>query len=277
MEILLGCDPELFVRDKKTGLFKSAHDLIPGTKSDPHKVACGAIQRDGVAAEVNIDPTRSREQFLIFIRTVMGTLRDYVGPKYELVAVPTAVFDQKYFDSLPNIPKELGCTPDYNAYSGKANIPPETTEPFRTGAGHIHIGIGQYRDKDDPEIFAEDCNMAKQLDAVLFFASLLWDNDEKRRELYGNIGAFRPKPYGFEWRPMSNAWLNDDDLILWVYDAAKKAIELLFEGKRLYETIAFESIFEHYFERTINLDRIKKYMSILYRDCDIPVLPEKYR
>ena len=55
--ILVGADPELFLRDKKTGQLVAADiNQIKGTKVTPYKVECGAVQVDGAAGEFNIDP-----------------------------------------------------------------------------------------------------------------------------------------------------------------------------------------------------------------------------
>lgn len=243
-EFTIGADPELFVREMAGqndgaggGHFISAHDLIPGTKEDPHPVNMGFIQRDGVAAEFNIHPVTSANDFLSSIRAVMKTLQeDFLGPRYQLVAQPTAYFDKEYFDSLPDDPKVLGCTPDYNAYTGEPNIPPETTEPFRTGSGHVHIGWSSYEDIYDPEYFRLCCNLVRQLDQALYFPSLAWDTDTKRRTLYGRMGAFRPKHYGLEYRPLSNAYLRDDNLIEFVYERTVWAADLFFnKGVKLYD------------------------------------------
>jgi hypothetical protein len=49
--------------------------------------------------------------------------------------------------------------------------------------------------------------------------------------MYGAAGAFRPKPYGVEYRVLSNAWLQSEELMAWVYRTTTKAITDLFEGK----------------------------------------------
>ena len=55
--ILIGCDPEVFV--KQNGVFRSAHGLIRGDKKNPQKIRSGAVQVDGMALEFNIDPART--------------------------------------------------------------------------------------------------------------------------------------------------------------------------------------------------------------------------
>lgn len=214
MQIKIGADPELFIQNKETGRFVSAEDkkgpIIPGTKKEPHKVAGGAIQVDGVACEFNIEPVTKFEDFYHNIKSVVTDLQKRVRERketYILRPIPTAVFQPRYFFGLPEHTLQLGCEPDYSAYTMKENPKPETKEPFRTGSGHIHIG---FTNGADPfyEGHMLDCQMVvKELDKYLHFASLDWDKDVKRQELYGKPGSFRPKSYGVEYRPLSNAWL----------------------------------------------------------------------
>jgi hypothetical protein len=229
-QVLIGTDPELFAFDPLGDRFVSGHDMIPGTKQDPHPVTDGYIQVDGVACEFNTNPADSAEEFLSYTRSVMNELQEMVAPfGVTLVTVPTATFDKDYFLSLPAKVRELGCTPDYNAYTGKENDPPGTDEPFRTGAGHIHIGWTRFANPNDPDHFEMCRNVVKQLDAVIYPTSLNWDADDKRRTLYGKMGSFRPKSYGVEYRPLSNAYLGNDDIIKWVFNASKRCAELMLD------------------------------------------------
>ncbi len=236
--ILLGADPEIFLKDPE-GSYVSAHDLIPGSKRSPTVVSLGAIQPDGVAAEFNIDPASSEDEFVTNIDRVMSQLEDTfksIRPDLVIAITPTATFSQDYFDSLPEEAKLLGCEPDYNAYTERANTPPETTEPFRTGAGHIHVGWGSGFLRADWNHFERGMNVVKQLDAVVYVASLLWDDDDKRRTLYGKVGAFRPKSYGVEWRPLSNAYLRSESDKRYVFRTVKTLVDLLLnQGVEIYK------------------------------------------
>jgi hypothetical protein len=238
VDFTIGCDPELFIKNLE-GDFVSAHDWIPGTKEEPHKVPGGAIQVDGVALEFNTDPASSFFDFTKNIGLVLDNLYARVEgfmSDHMIVFEPTAHFDPDYFENLPETAKLLGCMPDYNAYTGEENIPPETTEPFRTAGGHIHIGWGNWLDPNDSTHFDMCREAVKQLDAVLYPASMLWDNDDKRRRLYGSRGAFRAKTYGVEYRPLSCAWLASDESIKYVYEQSLRAMDLLFnKGVKLYD------------------------------------------
>lgn len=226
----IGCDPELFLVDAK-GEFRSAHNLVPGNKLEPFRVSQGAIQPDGTSAEFNINPAMSEEEFVGNIKSVLLDLQKTIhekDPTLNLRVSPVAMFKERYFNALPAEARAFGCTPDYNAWDdGKATDFPGTKEPFRTGAGHVHIGWTEFADTADPAHIHDCIEATKQLDAVLYPMSLLWDKDTKRRTLYGRMGAFRPKAYGVEYRPLSNAWLADPDLQRWVYRATVKAMQIL--------------------------------------------------
>jgi hypothetical protein len=116
VKVTVGCDPELWLRDKKTGEIVSAHTLLPGTKLEPYKVPAGAIQVDGTAAEFNIDPANTYSTFVTNISQVLTQIKARV-PSHELVYEPVTTYKEEYFYSLPENARELGCNPDYNAWT----------------------------------------------------------------------------------------------------------------------------------------------------------------
>jgi hypothetical protein len=231
LNLLIGCDPECFVRKVGQKQIQSAHGLVPGDKKNPYKVHQGAVQVDGMALEFNIDPAKNEREFVENITGVMKIMAGMV-PQYELVPVPVASFTKAIMAKQPKEALELGCEPDFCAWNeGQANPRPNGDVNFRTGAGHVHIGWTNDVDINDPG-HMEACIMAtKQLDYYLGLGSLVYDTDTKRRTMYGAAGAFRPKPYGVEYRVLSNAWLQSEELMAWVYRTTTKAINDLFEGK----------------------------------------------
>lgn len=238
LNILVGADPEVFVRKIGEKQFQSAHGLVAGDKKNPYKVHQGAVQVDGMALEFNIDPAKNEREFVENITGVMKIMAGMV-PDYELVAVPVAKFTEAVMKKQPKEALELGCEPDFCAWdNGEANPRPNGDVNFRTGAGHVHIGWTNGVDTSDPG-HLEACIMAtKQLDFYLGLGSLVYDTDTKRRTMYGAAGAFRPKPYGVEYRVLSNAWLQSEALMAWVYRTTNKAIKDLFDGKPAYDTHA---------------------------------------
>lgn len=233
--IKVGCDPEMFIRDKRTGKIVSCHDLLPGTKEKPFRVPGGAIQVDGTAAEFNIDPATCPSDFNFNIQSVLGEIRKRLGENYELVFEPIARFDKEYFDRLPKSATELGCNPDFNAWTGSVNPPPDASGDMygvRTASGHIHLGWTEDQDPTDPSHIM-DCNLvAQNLDYYLGLPSLMWDRDNTRRKLYGMAGAVRYKPYGVEYRVLSNSWLASSDLTRYVWNSAYQAILALFQNQK---------------------------------------------
>lgn len=220
--LLLGLDPELWVA--KDSKIVSAFGLIGGDKENPIKVKGGAVQVDGMALEFNIDPASNKEEFISNIDTVMGILRDMV-PGYDLVIQPVAHFGTEYIAAQPEKAKELGCSPDYDAWKQDVNPRPDGNRPFRTAAGHIHFGFMEDNDAPiDAQGYIDYCSsVVRELDFYLALPSLFYDADAQRRELYGKAGAFRPKTYGLEYRTLSNMWLATAELKEWLYNAAQEA------------------------------------------------------
>jgi len=229
--VMIGADPEMFLRRDNT--FVSAHGLIPGTKENPHQVNRGAVQVDGMAVEFNINPANNVASFRANIRGVRNQLEKMLEG-YEVVAKPIAYFTDEYMRSQPKEALELGCEPDFNAYTGQSNPRPNGEVNFRTAGGHVHIGWTTDVPKDHPD-HVEACRMlARELDYYIGVPSMFWDGDNGRREMYGQAGAFRPKSYGMEYRSLSNAWLNDERIITFVFNQAQRAFRKLARGESLY-------------------------------------------
>lgn len=248
--ITVGCDPEFFV--KQDDNFINALGLVEGTKNNPFPVERGAVQVDGMALEFNISPANSSDEFVWNIEKVLEQLRMMIPSNLEFAMVPVAKFDKKYFEEQPAESKELGCEPDYNGWTGDVNKKPNNKVTFRTASGHVHIGY------EGDKTYEDQCNLAKQLDFYLGLPSIIYDKDKKRRELYGKAGAFRPKPYGLEYRTLSNAWLLNRERMIWVFEQTVRACQDYFKGKRLFEKYGdIQTIINNSDKRTAR-DLIKK-------------------
>ena len=227
MKILVGCDPEVFV--KKDGKFVSAHGLISGDKKNPQKVRNGAVQVDGMALEFNINPAASEDEFYFNVQDVYEQMKLMV-PQHEVVATPVAEFGFKYLKEQPPAALELGCDPDFNGWSGTVNPRPDGKRPFRTASGHVHIGWTENKDSEDGDHRSTGMAVVRQMDFYLGLVSLLFDRDTKRRTMYGKAGACRFKPYGVEYRTLSNVWLQNERLMRFVYRATIKGVQSLIDG-----------------------------------------------
>ena len=241
MQFLFGADPEVFVRDRETKKFVSAHGMIKGTKYEPTKVKNGAIQVDGMALEFNVKPSRLMgDTFFFRTQSILSLLSTLIPSKYEVVVAPVARFDQEYIETQPDVAKRLGCEPDYNAWTGKMNQPPRASAPFRTAAGHIHIGWWTRPIRDQERAYIMAAEAAKQMDCTVGLASVILDrspDSRMRRELYGKAGAFRPKPYGMEYRTPSNFWIQGPHFPV-IARLTMEATRLLNQGTLISSTLS---------------------------------------
>lgn len=231
---LFGCDPEVFIKDDK-GVVVPACGLIPGTKEEPFKVDGGTVQVDGVAAEIGIDPASNFEDFNSRVVLVMAQLKNMLPKGYGLVIEPVAKFDPEVFDNLDPVHTQLGCVPDLNAWTEEPNTPPDPMSfPYmRTGAGHLHIGFTSGESEDSKQHRINCRDLVRQLDWYLgsWAATKEGEQGAQRRLMYGQAGSYRIKPYGVEYRVLSNFWLTSKQNRLLVWNRMMQALS---EMRRVY-------------------------------------------
>lgn len=221
-----GCDPEAFIFENDKPI--PAVDIIPGTKHEPYPVKCGAVQVDGMAAEFNIDPVSTYEDWEKNITTVLGELKKFLRPGQELRFTPSVRFDPEVFNATPDHAKELGCQPDFDAWTGGVNNPPEPADPFlRCIGGHVHLSWTKDEDLSDLQHLLNCQDLAKQLDFYLGAWSTTIDTDVTRRSMYGKMGAIRYKTYGVEYRTLSSFWVETPELRRQVWDRMNAAIHAM--------------------------------------------------
>lgn len=223
-----GADPEFFLVNPVDGKFISSIDLIGGSKDAPMDIGEGcAVQEDNVAVEFNIPPCKTADDFVKSINYALDHVKERAKEMgLEIAIVPSASFTD---DQLENPrAQEFGCEPDFNAWdNGRQNPRPSADDKnLRSAGGHIHIAL---EDGMSP-IHAVKC-----MDLFVGCMMVEFDNDTRRRQLYGNPGAFRFKPYGVEYRTASNAWIADDEKIRWVWDQTEKAMAFAKTGQTFTE------------------------------------------
>lgn len=216
----LGTDTELFAVDN-TGKHRALCGLIGGTKEQPAQMdglAEGfAYQEDNVAVEFNIPPCFSSLEWVSHInmakQRVESMLKDKLG--FSISKDCAVSFDKEELIH-PNA-LVFGCEPDYDAWKLIENSKPTANNPqLRTAGGHIHVGT-------DHDMISG----VQKMDLFLGVPSILLDDSPSsiaRRELYGKRGAMRPKPYGWEYRTLSNFWVFDEKLVDWVWKAVDQAL-----------------------------------------------------
>ena len=224
----IGADPEIFVG--RGGSFIPAVNMVPGNKKTPHKVERGAVQVDGMALEFNIDPASSYEEFQGNLDIVQAQLKAMIGD-VEFLDVASVIFSEEFLKGVPYENVQLGCEPDFNGYTVSVNPAPNEQSLMRTAGGHVHIGGFSVDRGNRRGHMADMARLTRLMDQEVGVYSVLWDMDDRRRVMYGKAGCFRPKPYGMEYRSMSNAWIFSKDLVRFVYDATFDAVQRFVDGE----------------------------------------------
>lgn len=222
----IGCDPEYF--GTRNGEFVAMIPFVEGTKDEPHPLPNGGtVMRDNVAVEFGIPPAHTVSSWVQNIEQTLKDMKDYLPGDIELLAIPSARFPRKELQH--DEAKEFGCDPDFNAWSGAQNEPPEgcSTDTFRSCGGHIHIGYvnGSGNDflNDD---YGKMC-VIRMCDCFHGTFSTILDNSKEaiaRRKLYGKAGCYRPTDYGCEYRTLSNFWCRSKKLMRLMYFLTNDAL-----------------------------------------------------
>lgn len=271
----IGCDPEFFLRQRKSGKMICAIPFIKGTKYKPEMLPSGSgnIQRDNVAVEFATNPASGPKDFVEKIQQTLADVRNKVPKDCELLAEPSAHFAQ---DQLKHPDSQVfGCDPDFNAWTVTENGAPHLEDlTFRSCGAHIHIG---HQEGDGNEFllsFDGKIQTIRTMDAVHGIIATILDSSESanaRRQLYGKAGAHRPKDYGVEYRVLSNFWLKSPELVMLIYNLTEDVVKLVRDGK--HEEL-ISKIGEDKIQNIINngiMEEAKKVMEL----CIIPRLSKE--
>lgn len=226
----LGSDPEVFVYAEDVKQIVSAIGLIGGSKQEPRPIGHAPgffVQEDNVLAEFNIPPSESRYGFISAIHTGLDIVKKELPQRFSIKIQPSHVFEPVQL--MDPKAQEMGCDPDYNAWTDCVNMPPnlEMLPTLRSSGGHVIVG---YQNVDHNT----NRTLIKAMDVFLGVPSVILDRDVMRRRLYGKAGAFRHKDFGVEYRTLSSFWLASEELTGWVYDNTMLAIEAVNKNKLHY-------------------------------------------
>lgn len=216
-----GADPEVFVGADRPG---SAIGVLGGSKTAPLRVAGGAVQEDNVLAEFNIDPAGDEDQFVAGIQSVLRILQQMLPSGMAVLPrIASHEYTREELRSYGPAAMVFGCDPDYNAYTREQNRPPSRGSNLRTAGGHIHVGYEH--PNEEPNFMIVQC-----MDLYLGVPSVLMDPDVRRRRQYGAAGCLRHKPYGVEYRTLSNFWIFDEATIRWAFRQTVHSISRAMAG-----------------------------------------------
>lgn len=211
----LGQDIETLLVDN-TGKHISVIGLINADKWNPMQIpdmpAGFTLQEDNVALEYGMPPAASMEEWDKSIVAVMDKSKEYIkGLNFSKLSCVVYDKDQMRHPAA----HRFGCEPDFNAWTGETNPSPSPSHPFmRSAGGHIHV-----------ETVEDPAAVIRSMDLFLGVPSVLMDNGELRKQMYGKAGAHRVKSYGVEYRTLSNFWAFTPELRQWVWRNTERALK----------------------------------------------------
>ncbi len=231
----LGTDPEVLLMNKDTKEVESAIGIVGGTKYEPMDIGEGcALQEDNVMCEFCVPPTNNVEDMWKSIQYVLNYINEKLASKNLVYLIkPSAFFKKEQLDNFQA--QQFGCEPDFNFWTLMMNEPAMASPDLllRSAGGHVHLGY------DNPNMDT-NIEILRAMDLFLGVPSILMDNDTERRKLYGNAGCFREKPYGVEYRVLSNFWIASKENVQWVFDAVTDAIDFVNNNQTIDEDTAKE-------------------------------------
>jgi len=175
-----------------------------------------------VALEFTIPPATTKTEFINSINFVKNYTTETVLKPLELIPhyVASARFNE---DDLNNpAAQHMGCSKSYDAWSFEEHQVDRSDYTLRTTGMHIHVGYDNPNDQTSIDII-------RAMDLFLGVPSVLMDNGDMRKQLYGKAGAFRAKAYGVEYRTLSNFWIFDEQLIRWAWHNSQRAVDCEFD------------------------------------------------
>lgn len=217
--VTIGSDVELFIKDLN-GKLVLANKIVEETKENPRIVTVNnnifKVHKDGAAIEYSIPICHTEEEFVKFHLEIQDYIKSILPPEYTLVFEATALLEEDQMNDKDIT--VMGCDPDKNPYNKTQNPTPDSSLNFRAAGGHIHFGYENHKENIN-------ANIMRWCDMYLGLPSVCIDPDKLRRSLYGKAGAYRNKPYGVEYRTLSNYMFSNEELLRFVYKNAVLAFE----------------------------------------------------
>lgn len=223
-----GTDAEVFLT--QNGKPVPVCGLVGGTKENPKPVPeLGdgyAVQEDNVMLEFNIPPASDSKAFSDSIGKMLNHITSEMQKRKLQIEYQSSMhFSPEQLQSEQA--RRFGCEPDYCVWTRSVNSivrDTPTLESLRTAAAHLHVSY-KYND-GAPEIYDQEM-VVKMFDTMIGAPGIARWPDITRRALYGKCGAFRPKPYGIEYRVLGNEWIKTDEDRRWVFNRAQIALHML--------------------------------------------------
>ena len=202
--------------DSEFGLMQGGQivSALDAFNEDVHTTEAGRFFADNMNCEIAIEPVTTLDKFHQYTEDLLGAVR---GMGYELVMKPTIKYPERCMEH--KMARVSGCNPDYSPYHMATNDAPDftTSDSTRSCGAHIHASLAP---DQDPYWFS------RWMDVYVGLPLLFAEEKSTRRDMYGKAGCMRVKPYGAEYRVLSNVWLDDPVKREFVWHGTHKAIEM---------------------------------------------------
>ena len=235
----MGADPELFI--ETNGAIVGSEKLVPETGIDSG--SGGKTVRDGVQIEIHPTPAHCRAYFTNNLSYCFKALVKQIratDEKANLNFSSVVKLSKEEMASLSEQSKVFGCMPSNNVYDqeqSKIKVNPKRYLK-RSAGGHIHLS-SSHGDANVTNMLRNPNPMIPVLDIILGNTSVLIDRNpanKERRKVYGKAGEHRIKPYGCEYRTLSNFWLQSVPLASMVMGLARYACNIVQQTNQVSKT-----------------------------------------
>lgn len=225
--VMMGCDPELFLKSKRNVV--ASKELIPKEGMKASVYSSSKIVQDGVQIELNPSPEYCRALLGNNIAKCFKAIKNKLDEtNMSLDFSQKVTIKKEVFEKLPDDTKKFGCAPSNNSYTGSVNVVDVNplTERTRVAGGHIHIGCKNY--------ITDHITFVKLLDIIVGNTCVMIDTNRSnkiRRKIYGRAGDYRLPAHGVEYRTLSNFWLQSYQLTSMVLALVNIAYGVMTEKK----------------------------------------------
>lgn len=216
----LGADPEIFVRNLKTGLIVPSMEVLRKTR--PLDSYGNHVVPDGVQLEFHPRPASCTGRVGDFYRAcIVDWQKELEKHDLTLDFTPTIKITDEEWNTIPTEARQLGCNPSLNIWD-TFTLQPNAEYRWRSAGGHLHIGF-----KSLSRLYERRADVIPLCDYLIGNTFVLFDRDPYaavRRESYGRAGEYRLPDYGVEYRTLSNVWLRAFPLAQLVYALGRAVI-----------------------------------------------------
>lgn len=214
----VGCDPEFFFVNESGDVVPSQMVIPLGDKD---------VVRDGFQGELNPEASYCRQVAGGSIAAALLKAYRYANDNGVALSLDSfKIITDKSWKMVDKSIKRFGCNPTMNVHENNFKRPTGLRERFRAAGGHIHIGVQAKYRKDIK-------TLVSLMDIFAGNTCVLIDRNKenaRRRKIYGRAGEYREKPYGLEYRVLSNFWLRSYTLWSMVSVLCRNAVDVHANG-----------------------------------------------